>query len=150
DEKFLHSIVWIASLLNSSEEFFLVTNDNKVYVYGTEICSYLSFKHDPNQPQQICFLDGLHIVQVDSGKNFVAILNVHGQVFIASDVDSKWQTNNTFRMVSTGNDRFEMIACGAEHLLLLRRDGIVFALGDNRFGQLATSSMSSYDTLPVD
>uniref|UniRef100_A0A6P6XYK4 Ultraviolet-B receptor UVR8-like n=1 Tax=Dermatophagoides pteronyssinus TaxID=6956 RepID=A0A6P6XYK4_DERPT len=40
-----------------------------------------------------------------------------------------------------------MIACGFIHLLLLRQDGNVFALGNNDFFQLPGNSESSFDTL---
>nr|XP_027205566.1 RCC1 and BTB domain-containing protein 2-like [Dermatophagoides pteronyssinus] len=40
-----------------------------------------------------------------------------------------------------------MIACGYNHLLMLRQDGNVFAIGDNEFGQITGSLALSYETL---
>nr|XP_027205352.1 RCC1 and BTB domain-containing protein 2-like [Dermatophagoides pteronyssinus] len=116
------------------------------YAYGDYICECLSLQHDPKRPQQINILNGKKIIQVDSGKSFIVVLTDDGSVYLASD-DSFWQTKNTLRLISTDNDRFEMIACGYYHLLLLRKDGIVFAFGYNKYGQLTGNSDSSYFTL---
>ncbi|KAH9530355.1 RCC1 and BTB domain-containing protein 2 [Dermatophagoides farinae] len=40
-----------------------------------------------------------------------------------------------------------MIACGRGHLLLLRQDGHVFAMGDNEFGQITGDKESSYESM---
>uniref|UniRef100_A0A6P6XVP6 Ultraviolet-B receptor UVR8-like n=1 Tax=Dermatophagoides pteronyssinus TaxID=6956 RepID=A0A6P6XVP6_DERPT len=122
-----------------------MTNDAN-YVYGDVICKWLSLQHDPKRPQQIHILNDKKIIQVDSGKDFVVVLTDDGLVYLASG-NSRWQTNKTLRLISTGNDRFEMIACGQNHLMLLRQDGTVFALGCNQYGQLTGNSESSYNTL---
>ncbi|XP_075679402.1 RCC1 and BTB domain-containing protein 2-like [Dermatophagoides pteronyssinus] len=147
DQEFIQSVVSIFKITQFFEEigFLCITND-KTYAYGEAICEWLSLQHDPKRPQQIDILNDKKIIQVDSGYNFVVVLTDDGLVFLAS-CDSRWKTNNTFRLISKGNDRVEMIACGWKHLLLLRQDGTVFALGDNRFGQLTGNSSSSYDTV---
>ncbi|KAH9414329.1 RCC1 and BTB domain-containing protein 1 [Dermatophagoides pteronyssinus] len=145
DPEFIPSIVSIFKITNKDKEMgFLFMTNNATYAYGEEICKWLSLQHDPKRPQQINILNGKKIIQVDSGNDFVVVLTDDGLVYLASG-DSNWQTNNTFRLISTGNDRFEMIACGHFHLLLLRQDGTVFALGDNRYGQLTGNSDSAYD-----
>uniref|UniRef100_A0A6P6XYM8 Ultraviolet-B receptor UVR8-like n=1 Tax=Dermatophagoides pteronyssinus TaxID=6956 RepID=A0A6P6XYM8_DERPT len=148
DQEFIQSVVSIFKITQFFEEigFLCITND-KTYAYGEAICEWLSLQHDPKRPQQIDILNDKKIIQVESGNGFVAVLTDDGLVYLASG-NSEWQTNNTFRLISTGNDRFEMIACGCLHfLLLLRQDGTVFALGDNRYGQLTGNSDSSYDTV---
>ncbi|KAH9413977.1 RCC1 and BTB domain-containing protein 1 [Dermatophagoides pteronyssinus] len=145
--EFIPNIVSIFKITNASKEIgFLFMTNNATYVYGDEICKWLSLQHDPKRPQQINILNGKKIIQVDSGNEFVVVLTDDGLVYLASG-DSRWQTNNTFRLISNGNDRFEMIACGQLYLLLLRQDGTVFALGNNLFGQLTGNSKSSYDTV---
>ncbi|KAH9414304.1 RCC1 and BTB domain-containing protein 1 [Dermatophagoides pteronyssinus] len=145
--EFIPSIVSIFKMTNTNKEIsFLFMTDDATYAYGKEICKWLSLKHDPKRPKQINILKDKKIIQVDSGHDFVAVLTDDGLVYLASG-DSNWQTNNTFRLISNGNDRFEMIACGWGHLLLLRQDGTVFALGDNEFGQLTGNSESSYVTV---
>ncbi|XP_075588691.1 RCC1 and BTB domain-containing protein 2 [Dermatophagoides farinae] len=145
DQEFFDSIILIASLFNDNGEFLLITNDYNVYVYGTKICSYLSFEHDQGRPQKVAILNGFEIVQVDSGENFVALLNHDGQVYLASN-DLNWKTNETFRLISNDDNHFEMIACGAKYLLLLRQDGMVFKLGDNEYVQ-STCGLLSYETM---
>ena len=81
------------------------------YAYGDYICECLSLQHDPKRPQQIYILNGKKIIQVESGNEFVVVLTDDGLVYLASG-NSRWQTNNTLRLISTGNDRFEMIAQG--------------------------------------
>nr|XP_027196364.1 RCC1 and BTB domain-containing protein 1-like [Dermatophagoides pteronyssinus] len=136
DEKFIRNIesIFKIILFNSEMSYLFMTND-ATYVYGKEICKWLWLKHDPKRPQQINILNGKKIIQVESGHNFIVVLTDDGSVYLASD-DSFWQTKNTLRLISTDNDRFEMIACGYYHLLLLRKDGIVFAFGYNKYGQL--------------
>ncbi|XP_027193718.2 RCC1 and BTB domain-containing protein 2-like [Dermatophagoides pteronyssinus] len=145
--EFIRNIVSIFKIANASKEigFLCMTND-ATHAYGCEICKWLSLKHDPKRPQQIYILNGKKIIQVESGNEFVAVLTDDGLVYLASE-DRDWKTNNTFRLISMGHDRFEMIACGQFYLLLLRQDGTVFALGDNEIGQLTDNSESSYDTL---
>ncbi|XP_075679407.1 RCC1 and BTB domain-containing protein 2-like [Dermatophagoides pteronyssinus] len=147
DQEFITSIVSIFKITQFFKEigFLCMTND-ATYAYGEEICKWLSLKHDPKRPQQINILNGKKIIQIDSGEKFIVLLTDDGLVFLASG-NSEWQTNNTFRLISTGNDRFEMISCGYYHLLLLRKDGTVFAMGENNWGQLANISHSSYDNL---
>ncbi|KAH7638237.1 hypothetical protein HUG17_9343 [Dermatophagoides farinae] len=94
------------------------------------------------KPQQISILNDMKIVQVDSGYDFVAILTNNGHVFIASDVKSKWKTNNTFKLINPHYCRFKMIACGKHHLLMLERDGYVFD-----FGQITGNETSSYERM---
>ncbi|KAH7638226.1 hypothetical protein HUG17_9332 [Dermatophagoides farinae] len=153
DQEFVQIIEWIYSLLIHQEtsktfqrEFLLMTNDATTYAYGEHICSWLSLKHDITRPQKISILDDMKIVQVDSGLNFVTFLTEEGHVYVASNV-SNWQTNNTCRLISTGNDRFKMIACGFKHLLLLRQDGVLFTMGNNTYGQLTGSFLSSFESM---
>ncbi|KAH9414686.1 RCC1 and BTB domain-containing protein 2 [Dermatophagoides pteronyssinus] len=147
DQEFIQSIESIYKISTFANEvgFLFMTNDAN-YVYGNKICKWLSLQHNPKRPQQIDILNDKKIIQVDSGEDFVVVLTDDGLVYLASG-NSRWQTNNTLRLISTGNDRFEMIACGQDHLLLLRQDGTVFALGYNQSGQLTGNSHSSYDTL---
>ncbi|KAH9530343.1 RCC1 and BTB domain-containing protein 2 [Dermatophagoides farinae] len=98
------------------------------------------------KPQQIPLLNDMKIVQVDYGSNFVVILTDNGQVFLASNVEYYWKTNNNLRLINTGNNRFKMIACGQHYLLLLRQDGHVFAMGDNSYGQI-TGYKKSYESM---
>nr|XP_027197040.1 RCC1 and BTB domain-containing protein 1-like isoform X2 [Dermatophagoides pteronyssinus] len=144
DQEFIQSIESIYKISTFANEvgFLFMTNDAN-YVYGNKICKWLSLQHDPKRPQQIHILNDKKIIQVDSGNDFVVILTVEGLVYLAK----RKQTNKNLRLISTGNDRFEMIACGQNHLLLLRQDGTVFALGYNQYGQLTGNSESSYDTL---
>nr|XP_046915946.1 RCC1 and BTB domain-containing protein 2-like [Dermatophagoides farinae] len=121
--------------------------EKATYAYGEKICSWLSLKHDMSKPQQISLLNDKKIVQVDSGRDIVSILTDDGQVFIASDVKSKWDTNETLRLINTGNDCFKMIACGRGHLLMLRQDGHVFAMGDNSYGQITGNEKSSFESM---
>ncbi|XP_046915933.2 RCC1 and BTB domain-containing protein 1-like [Dermatophagoides farinae] len=153
DQEFVQIIEWIYSLLIHQEtsktfqrEFLLMTNDTTTYAYGEHICSWLSLKHDMTRPQKISILDDMKIVQIDSGLNFVAFLTEDGNVYLASN-DSNWQTNNTCRLINIGNDRFKMIACGYKHLLLLRQDGVLFAMGDNAYGQITGSFLSSFESM---
>ncbi|KAH9501477.1 RCC1 and BTB domain-containing protein 2 [Dermatophagoides farinae] len=133
DQKFLTSVVSIIRIFiyenyNLKKQFLLMTKD-ATYAYGELICSSLSLEHDISKPQRISCLDHMKIVQVDYGSNFVAILTDDGRVYLASN-DSNWKTDKTFRLISNDNDRFKMIACGGSHLLLLRQDGHVFAIGN--------------------
>uniref|UniRef100_A0A6P6XYE8 RCC1 and BTB domain-containing protein 2-like n=1 Tax=Dermatophagoides pteronyssinus TaxID=6956 RepID=A0A6P6XYE8_DERPT len=143
DREFIRKIVSI--FCDQYYGYLCMTND-ATYAFGEDICTWLSLIHDPTQPKQINILNRKKIIQVDSGKEFVVMLTCDGQVYLASE-NSDWQTNNTLRLISTGDDRFQMIACGSNHLLLLRRDGHLFALGANTYGQLTGSSESSYETL---
>ncbi|XP_075679405.1 RCC1 and BTB domain-containing protein 2-like [Dermatophagoides pteronyssinus] len=145
DQEFIPNIVCIFKMSLGRNNFLFMTND-ATYAYGDVICEWLSLEHDPKRPQQMGILNDKKIIQVDSGNEFVVVLTDDGLVYLASE-DRDWKTNNTFRLISNGNDRFEMIACGWGHLLLLRQDGTVFALGYNRYGQLTGNSESSYDEL---
>ncbi|KAH9414002.1 RCC1 and BTB domain-containing protein 1 [Dermatophagoides pteronyssinus] len=127
DREFIQNIVSIFKISNDTfwkKIGFLFMTNNATYAYGCEICKWLSLQHDPKRPQQIDILNGKKIIQVDSGNEFVVVLTDDGLVYLASD-DSKWQTNNTFRLISN--------------------DGTVFALGNNYNGQLTGNSDSSYD-----
>ncbi|KAH9414572.1 RCC1 and BTB domain-containing protein 1 [Dermatophagoides pteronyssinus] len=143
DREFIRKIVSI--FCDHNFGYLLVTNA-ATYVFGHKICRWLSLKHDPTRPQQINISNEKKIIQVDSGSDFVAILTCDGKVYLASG-NSDWQTNNTLRLISTGDDCYKMIACGCKHLLMLRQDGNVFALGANNYSQLTGSSEFSYDTL---
>lgn len=146
DKEFIQSIVSIASLFGKNNEYIFITNDNSTYAYGKEICSWLSFVHDPKQPQRISLLNDKKIIQVDYGYDFVVILTIDGQVYMANATNSEW--NRTFRLINSDcDDRFKMIACGLYHLLLLRQDGTVFAMGANECGQITGHLPSSYDKM---
>ena len=149
DQEFLQSVISIFSFtttpLSSKKEFFLMTKE-ATYAYGKVICSWLSLKRKMTKPQQIPLLNDMKIVQVDYGSNFVVILTDNGQVFLASNVEYYWKTNNNLRLINTGNNRFKMIACGQHYLLLLRQDGHVFAMGDNSYGQI-TGYKKSYESM---
>ena len=148
DQEFLPSVVSIFRLfpfIDIEKEFLLMTKE-ATFAYGEVICSWLSLEHDMIRPRRISCLDDMTIVQVDSGADFVAILTDDGRVYLASN-DSNWKTNNTFRLINTGNDRFKMIACGWHHLLMLRHDGHVFAIGHNSFGQITGNEKSSYESM---
>ena len=148
DQEFLPSVVSIIRLfpfIDIEKEFLLMTKE-ATYAYSEEICSWLSLKHDMSKPQQISLLNDMKIVQVDYGYDFIAILTDDGRVYLASN-DSNWKTDKTLRLISNDNDRFKMIACGRGHLLMLRQDGHVFAMGDNSYSQLTGNEESSYQSI---
>ena len=148
DQKFLQSVVSIFGFFTFKKyKQFLLMTKKATFAYGEQICSSLSLEYDMTKPQRISVLNDVKIVQVDSGYNFVAILTDDGHVFIASDVKSKWKTKRTLRLISNNNDRFKMIACGCLHLLMLRQDGHVFAVGDNSYGQITGNEESSYQSI---
>ncbi|XP_075588817.1 RCC1 and BTB domain-containing protein 2-like [Dermatophagoides farinae] len=153
DQEFLQSVVSIFSFYFGELKQFLLMTKDATYAYGVVICSCLSLTHDYDKPQRISRLNYKKIVQVDSGFDFVAILTHEGQVFVANNVGwkanetSEWKTNKSLRLISNYNDRFKMIACGGEHLLLLREDGHVFAMGSNRLGQITGNEKSSYEIM---
>nr|XP_046916318.1 LOW QUALITY PROTEIN: RCC1 and BTB domain-containing protein 2-like [Dermatophagoides farinae] len=146
-QEFLQSVVSIFSFSFNVEKQFLLMTKEATYAYGVEICTWLSLEHKWSEPQRISLLDDMKIVQVDYGRNFIAILTDNGQVFLASDEETKWKTNKTLRLINTGTDRFKMISCGKLHLLLLRQDGHVFAMGDNSHGQITGNKKSSYESM---
>ena len=147
DPDFIRSIASIFSYkIYYDSEYLMITTDDSKYVYGKHICEWLSLKYHPIRPQQISLLNDVKIVQVDYGYDFIAILTDDGRVYLASN-DSNWKTNATFRLINTGNDRFKMISCGYLYLLLLRQDGHVFAMGDNRVGQITGNEKSSYESM---
>ncbi|KAH7637980.1 hypothetical protein HUG17_9084 [Dermatophagoides farinae] len=160
DQEFLQSVISIFSffpLIFYKIQFLLMTKD-ATYAYGKEICSWLSLEDDMEadsiweminhmiKPQRISCLDDMKIVQVDYGRDFVAILTDDGRVYLASD-DSNWKTNKTLRLISNDNHRFKMIACGQYHVLMLRKDGHVFAMGCNSCGQITGNEKSSYESM---
>ena len=150
DQKFLQSVVSIFSFFTFeeiySEKQFLLMTKEATYAYSEEICSWLSLDHDMSKPQRISLLNDVKIVQVDSGHRFFAILTDDGRVYLASN-DSRWKTNKTLRLINTGNDCFKMIACEEEHLLLLRQDGHVFAIGDISYCGLIINEKSPYESM---
>ena len=143
DREFIQKIVSI--FCDQYYGYLCMTND-ATYAFGDDICTWLSLIHDPTQPKRINILNNKKIIQVDSGEEFFAILTCDGKVYLASE-NSDWKTNNSLRLISTGDDCYKMIACGYNHLLMLRQDGHLFAIGDNKYGQITGSSESSYETL---
>nr|XP_027198073.1 RCC1 and BTB domain-containing protein 1-like [Dermatophagoides pteronyssinus] len=144
DSEFIRKIISI--FCDQDHGYLCLTNDSTTYAFGQDICNWLSLVHDPIRPQLITALNGKKIIQIDSGTDFVAILTCDGQIYLASG-NSIWQTNNNLRLITTGDDRFQMIACGTNYLLLLRRDGHIFAMGDNEYGQITGNLASSYETM---
>ncbi|XP_027198074.2 RCC1 and BTB domain-containing protein 1-like [Dermatophagoides pteronyssinus] len=144
DRDFIRKIV---SIFCDQHYGYLCMTNGATYAFGKYICSWLSLKHDPTRPKRINILNRKKIIQVVSGNFFVAILTCDGKVYLASDHNTEWNTKSTLRLISTGDDCYKMIACGSEHLLMLRQDGHLFAIGDNKYGQITGSSVSSYDTL---
>ncbi|XP_075677489.1 RCC1 and BTB domain-containing protein 2-like [Dermatophagoides pteronyssinus] len=143
DREFIRKIV---SIFCDQHHGYLCMTNGATYAFGKYICSWLSLKHDPTRPKRINILNRKKIIQVVSGNFFVAILTCDGKVYLASG-NSIWKTNNSLRLISTGDDCYKMIACGYRHLLMLRQDGNVFAIGDNEFGQITGSLALSYETL---
>nr|XP_027198074.1 RCC1 and BTB domain-containing protein 2-like [Dermatophagoides pteronyssinus] len=143
DREFIRKIV---SIFCDRYYGYLCMTNGATYAFGKYICSWLSLKHDPTRPKRINNLNKKKIIQVVSGNLFVAILTCDGKVYLASG-NSDWKTNNTLRLISTGDDCYKMITCGHKHLLMLRQDGHLFAIGDNKYGQITGSSESSYETL---
>nr|XP_027201581.1 RCC1 and BTB domain-containing protein 1-like isoform X1 [Dermatophagoides pteronyssinus] len=143
-----------SDLKDINREFIrkIVSIFNATYVYGEAICKWLSLTHDPKLPQNTYILNDNKVIQFDSGKDFVVVLTNDGGVYLARSEYSCWKTFyftfNCWQSISTkSNDCFEMIACGRNHLLLLRQDGTVFALGSNNYGQSTGNSQSSFKTL---
>ncbi|XP_075588815.1 RCC1 and BTB domain-containing protein 1-like [Dermatophagoides farinae] len=146
DQDFLQSIIQIFSFTYEDEKQFLLMTEKATYAYGEVICSWLSLKNKLTKPQRISLLNDIKIVQVDSGCDFVAILTDDGRVYLSSN-DSHWKTNKKLRSINTGNDFFKMIACGKNHLLMLRQDDHVFAMGDNCCDKITGNETSSCESM---
>ncbi|XP_075680395.1 RCC1 and BTB domain-containing protein 1-like [Dermatophagoides pteronyssinus] len=138
DQNFRHSVRYVIFMtLNAS--FIMVTNDQRIFVYGKQVCSWLSLTYDRSSVKEITELQYQEVKQIDWGCKFFVILTATGKAYMASAKKSNWGTDKSLKMISS--DCFHMIACGLNHILLLRSDGKVFTMGDNRYGQLGSNDL---------
>ncbi|XP_075680396.1 RCC1 and BTB domain-containing protein 1-like [Dermatophagoides pteronyssinus] len=144
DQNFRHSVRYVI-FMDMNDSFIIVTKDWRTFVYGQQVCSWLSLTHNRSTVKEVTELRYQEVKQIDWGDKFFVILTVTGRAYMASRKKSNWNTNQRLKMIS--NHSFKMIACGFDHILLLRSDGMLFTMGDNEFGQLGQNTKSSFKTL---
>lgn len=94
------------------------------------------------------------------------VLTEEGQVFVFKIVERQQEAKDLFDHVRNANTpvtaeidsahpihvkdlkEIKMIACGSDHFLALTRDGRVFAMGDDTFGQCGQSGEGRSSTAP--
>ena len=144
DQNFRHSVRYVI-FMDMNESFIIVTDDRRTFVYGQQICSWLSLTHESSSVKEVTELRYQEVKQIDWGDKFFVILTATGKAYMASRKKSNWNTNQRLKMIS--NHSFKMIACGFDHILLLCGDGMLFTMGDNEYGQLGQITESSFKTL---
>ncbi|KAH9413670.1 RCC1 and BTB domain-containing protein 2 [Dermatophagoides pteronyssinus] len=141
DQSFRHSVRYVI-FMDMNDSFIIVTNDRRTFVYGQQVCSWLSLTHESSSVKEITELRNREVKQIDWGYKFFVILTATGKAYMASRKKSDWDTNQRLKMIS--KSCFKMIACGFDHILLLRSDGKIFTMGDNQYGQLGKYSEPSF------
>ena len=126
--------------------YIIQTKQKQTYIFGETLCRWLSLKYDSYEPQELCTLNGKIIKQVDYGLDFFVILTTDGCVYLASS-DPYWETDRKLKWIDTGSVNIENIACGHEHLLLLRFDRRLMAMGWNGLGQTTGTAEHSHRSL---
>jgi alpha-tubulin suppressor-like RCC1 family protein len=71
----------------------------------------------------------------ESGRVFSWGENSYGQLGVENEINREKP-----KMIEIENFSFEKISCGQRHSLLLSRDGVIFAFGDNRCGQIGSGN----------
>jgi hypothetical protein len=92
--------------------------------------------HDTESRKKLELGDWTDIIAVDGGDNFTAGLKSDGTVVVT----------NSFNV--SGWRDIVAISAGGGHLVGLRADGLVYAVGNNRDGQLNISSWRDINTIP--
>ncbi|OTF77119.1 hypothetical protein BLA29_010215 [Euroglyphus maynei] len=133
---------------SDEESFIIVTYDWRTFVYGRRVCSWLSLTHEKKSVREIQEMKYRKLKQIDWGENFFVILTENGDAYMASCKNSKWKTRQSLKPLSPY--RFNMIACGCDHILLLRDDGKLFTMGDNEYDQLGEQYLASSFITMVD
>nr|XP_027203306.1 uncharacterized protein LOC113797167 isoform X1 [Dermatophagoides pteronyssinus] len=144
DQNFRHSVRYVI-FLDMNDSFIIVTKDWRTFVYGQQVCSWLSLTHNRSSVKEVTELRYQEVKQIDWGDKFFVILTATGKVYFASRKYSDWDTTQKLRTIL--NYRFHMIACGFNHMLLLRNDGKLFTMGKNYYGQLGKVTEPSFKTL---
>lgn len=127
--------------------YIIHTKHKRTFIFGETLCRWLSLRYDdPCELQELRTLNGKIIKQVDYGLDFFVILTTDGCVYLASS-DPYWETDRQLKWIDTGSNHIEQIACGHEHLLLLRSDQRLMAMGWNGLGQTTGTAEHSHRSL---
>ncbi|KAH7637641.1 hypothetical protein HUG17_8745 [Dermatophagoides farinae] len=127
--------------LHLNDSFIIITKNWRTFVYGPQVCAWLGLPHENSLVNEILELRYTELKQVDYGDKFFVVLTANGSVCMASRKSEEWRTYRQLQWIS--NQNYRMISCGLNHILLLREDGKLFTMGDNRFGQLGRNDIYS-------
>ena len=124
---------------------FFVTNEDKVYGFGSNQFGVCGFGHNKNvkDPQIIPELCYINIQKFHNGLDFV--LGITSDKEIYGWGSYKWGQlaksllNNDIHkpnIININNKIMNEISCGSQHTIMLTTDGMVYGWGDNSYGQI--------------
>jgi alpha-tubulin suppressor-like RCC1 family protein len=129
-----------------------LTKNGEVYACGLISSAESNEKTYQPTPMKVDGFDGEKVVMISCGYNHSMALTRSGRVFSWGE-NSHGQLGNenkTFRekpkLIELKNVSFKKISCGKCHSLLLSNDGVIYAFGDNRWGQIGNGSKEMLPT----
>lgn len=127
-----------------SRHTVFVLDDGTVYTCGCNDLGQLGHDRGRKKPEQVGALDAQNIVVISCGEAHTLALNDKGQVFawgLATDgqiglpgVEDYIKIPRNIKSLS--EVQVVQVACGHHHSLALSKESVVYAWGQNRYGQL--------------
>jgi alpha-tubulin suppressor-like RCC1 family protein len=149
----------IIKLAYGSEHWVALSHEGKIYSWGDNECGQLG---DGNgncckEPEFNVFLENEKIVDIKCGSYHSLVLTEKGEVYswglnnygqLGIGIDEEF-TNEPSKINLDYIVRFVDFSCGKFHSLALTDEGLVYAWGNNTFGQLGLGKFSKKTNKPV-
>jgi alpha-tubulin suppressor-like RCC1 family protein len=126
-----------------------LTNNGDVYAWGLISTGESIEKMSQTTPIKVNGFDGEKVVKISCGYKHSLALTESGRVFSWGENSyGQLGTGNEInrekpKMIEIENVSFKKIGCGQRHSLLLSSDGVIYAFGDNRCGQIGCGNQET-------
>jgi hypothetical protein len=127
-----------------------LTKNGEVYAWGLISTGASIEEMTQSTPMKVDCFDREKIVMISCGYRHSLALTESGRVFSwgENSYGQLGTENEIYRnkpkLIDLKNISFKKISCGQRHSLLLSNDGVIYAFGDNRFGQIGNGDKEKH------
>jgi E3 ubiquitin-protein ligase HERC4 len=139
-------------------EVIIVTKADKVYKFDVESCVLIGLSNDDLKIENALFeeLCGKKIVDFANGDSHFVALTADGKLYSWGNnkygqfrIERQEKLNKPKLVDGLADETIQSICCGYGHTLCLSLNGVVFAWGNNDWGQIGCGSERRYHSTPV-
>lgn len=144
-------VVPISTIAAGNVHNIAVSENGLVYTWGKNNCGQLGLDSNKAEvPTLVTHLKNHHIIAASAGYTHSVFLSKTGRVFTCGDctygkIGRKYESKIPTEVIL--NDIASSISAGGNHTLIGMKNGSVYALGHNGFGQCGNLGAKFYDNL---